>query len=227
MSDSREHMLNLIHNAVRMGAAAQPPYDASAAPGSVNGTGPQQAPAAADAPPVSRAELVDLFIERLRDYGASVTRCERSGACEALRAACERHTALRVVIAPGIPDTWRPGGIELIVDQGLDPQALDAVDGVITGSAVAIALSGTIALDAAPDQGRRALSLIPDLHLCVVDAENVVAALPEALELLSPSIREGRPITFISGPSATSDIELRRVQGVHGPRRLEVIVTEP
>ena len=98
---------------------------------------------------------------------------------------------------------------------------------MITGSAVAIALSGTIALDAAPDQGRRALSLIPDLHLCVVDAENVVAALPEALELLSPSIREGRPITFISGPSATSDIELRRVQGVHGPRRLEVIVTEP
>ena len=130
-----------------------------------------------------------------------------------------------MALAPGIPDAWRPSGIDLIVDDALSAQRLDELDGVITGSAVGIAESGTIVLDGAPDQGRRALTLVPDLHLCVIDGARVVASLPEAMELLTGSIAAGRPITFISGPSATSDIELRRVQGVHGPRRLEVIIT--
>ena len=120
------------------------------------------------------------------------------------------------------PDKWLEATTVVRVpdDSPLTWDELDAIDGVITGCAVAIAETGTIVLDADADQGRRALSLLPDLHVCVVSADRIVGSVPEALARLDPT----RPLTWISGPSATSDIELQRVEGVHGPRRLDVII---
>ena len=116
-----------------------------------------------------------------------------------------------------------PDGVTFLADDGLSPDLLDATDGVITTAALAIAETGTIILDGGPGQGRRALSLVPDYHLCILHASQIVGIVPQALDRLEP----GRPCTWISGPSATSDIELDRVQGVHGPRTLEVILAGP
>ena len=167
---------------------------------------------------------VELFAERVADYRATVTRAPAQDAARAVAAACERHAARRLVVPAGLPAAWRPSGVELIADEALGVDALDAVDGVLTGCAVAIAETGTIALDGGPGQGRRAITLVPDLHVCVVEAARIFAGVPEAIAALGDAAREGRPLTLISGPSATSDIELRRVEGVHGPRRLEVVV---
>jgi len=166
------------------------------------------------------AQLLDLLAERLRDYGCTVRRAAPGQVMTTVGEALRQRGAGRVVVPPGLDLTGLPAGPEIVADDGLSPAALDAVDGVITGAAVAIAETGTIVLDGSPDQGRRALSLVPDYHLCVVRAEQVVGLVPEALARLAP----GRPLTWISGPSATSDIELERVQGVHGPRTLEVIL---
>jgi L-lactate dehydrogenase complex protein LldG len=116
-------------------------------------------------------------------------------------------------------------GVELVVDEpALSAQALDQLDGVLTGCALAIAETGTIVLDGGERSGRRALTLVPDWHVCVVEADAVVAGVPDAVATLAGAAAEGRPITLVSGPSATSDIELDRVEGVHGPRNLDVIV---
>jgi len=167
--------------------------------------------------------LLGVLAERLRDYGCTVRRARPGQVMTAVGEALAQRGAGRVVVPPGLDLAGLPAGVEAIADDGLSPAALDAVDGVITGAAVAIAETGTIVLDGSPGQGRRALSLVPDYHLCIVRAEQVVALVPEALARLDP----GRPLTWISGPSATSDIELDRVQGVHGPRTLEVILVDP
>jgi L-lactate dehydrogenase complex protein LldG len=112
-------------------------------------------------------------------------------------------------------------------EPALSAAALDGAHGVLTTCAAAIATTGTIVLDAGPGQGRRALTLVPDLHICVVAAEQIVGGVPEAVAAMRAGVDAGRPITLISGPSATSDIELKRVEGVHGPRRLEVVLAGP
>ena len=168
--------------------------------------------------------LLGLLTERLRDYGTVVRRCPPSGVPAAVGEALAGRGARRVVVPAGfeLPGLDAPG-VTLLADDGLSPRALDAADGVITTAALAIAETGTIILDGGPGQGRRALSLVPDYHLCLLRAGQIVGIVPEALDRLPP----GRPYTWISGPSATSDIELDRVQGVHGPRTLEVILIAP
>jgi L-lactate dehydrogenase complex protein LldG len=167
----------------------------------------------------SGPDVVDLLIDRLVDYKAGVRQVPDVAA--AVAEALARREARRVAAPSGIPDEWL-GKAEAVRDEpALGPAELDALDGVVTGCAVAIAETGTIVLDAGPDQGRRALTLVPDYHLCVVRSDQIVRTVPEALERLD----RARPLTWISGPSATSDIELNRVEGVHGPRTLEVLIT--
>jgi L-lactate dehydrogenase complex protein LldG len=166
----------------------------------------------------------ELFVERVSDYRATVHRTTAEDLPVVLASVLSESGATRLAAPIGIPAGWLAASqIERVGD---DPPLsfgdLDRLDGVVTGCAVAIAETGTIVLDGGPDQGRRALSLLPDLHICVVMASQVVGTVPEALARLEPT----RPQTWISGPSATSDIELQRVEGVHGPRRLDVVFVE-
>lgn len=163
----------------------------------------------------------DLFAERVEDYRAVVRRVA-DGDVPAAVAACVQSRGGPFVAPAGLPDEWLSAldGAVARDDGGLSHDELDTTSGVVTGCAVAITETGTIVLDGGPAQGRRAITLVPDYHLCVVLADQVVGSVPEALGRLDPT----RPLTFISGPSATSDIELERVEGVHGPRTLEVIL---
>jgi L-lactate dehydrogenase complex protein LldG len=165
--------------------------------------------------------LLDLLADRLTDYKAQVRRATAATLAAEVTMALVARGARRVVVPPGL-GVPLPEFAEVTVDDGLSPAELDRFDAVITRAAVAIAETGTIVLDGAPDQGRRAISLVPDYHLCIVAADQVVHLVPEAVERLADSVSQ--PLTWISGPSATSDIELERVEGVHGPRTLEVIL---
>jgi L-lactate dehydrogenase complex protein LldG len=160
-------------------------------------------------PGASGADVVALFCERAGDYRATVTRVSAAQLEGALAEA-------------------RPARVITPEDDGPEVGAaeLDGYDAALTGCALAIAETGTIVLDGGAASGRRALTLVPDHHLCVVEASKIVATVPDAIAALEPAAREGRPITFVSGPSATSDIELERVEGVHGPRRLDVFVVD-
>jgi L-lactate dehydrogenase complex protein LldG len=139
---------------------------------------------------------------------------------------CAARNATRLVVPDGIPSEWRRASVELLDDHGLSARELDMVDGALTGCTVAIAETGTIVLAAGAAEGRRAISLVPDLHICIVYELQIVELLPEAVARLADEGLERRPLTLISGPSATSDIELSRVEGVHGPRDLVVLVVK-
>jgi L-lactate dehydrogenase complex protein LldG len=143
----------------------------------------------------------------------------------AVTAACQAWGLSRLAVAPELPAAWRPEGLELVEDHGLSNAELDRLDGALTGCAAAIAETGTLVLDGRGACGRRALSLVVDHHICVVRAEQIHGGVPQALAAVAEAVSAHRaPITLISGPSATSDIELERVEGVHGPRHLLVLV---
>ncbi len=172
----------------------------------------------------SMDDVVELLVDRLIDYKALVRQCSATDLPSTIAAAIAERGLRRLVVPPGLPAEWTAGlAVELVVDdpeRALTVPALDAVDGVLTGCAVAAAETGTLVLDGSPDQGRRAITLVPDYHLCVVAQDAIVPDVPEMLARMRPT----QPLTMISGPSATSDIELNRVEGVHGPRTLEVIL---
>ena len=172
----------------------------------------------------SDAERVDLLAERVADYRATVYRCTPGQLSTVVKGILVARDTETLVVPHDAPADWYHGfdGTTL-VDSPADPlplSTLDTADTVLTGCAAAIAATGTLVLDAGPGQGRRALTLVPDHHLCVVAADAVAEIVPEALSRLDPT----RPLTFISGPSATSDIEFNRVEGVHGPRSLDVVI---
>ncbi|WP_320778003.1 LutC/YkgG family protein [Streptomyces sp. CRN 30] len=171
----------------------------------------------------STAETVELLAENLADYRAVVHRCDEAGLPSLIAGVLSARGSASVVVPPGLDEGWLADTDVTRVADEADTTAhgLDRVDSVVTGCAVAVAETGTIVLDGSPDQGRRRITLVPDHHVCVVRVPSqVVSSVPLALERLDPA----RPLTWISGPSATSDIELDRVEGVHGPRTLEVVL---
>jgi L-lactate dehydrogenase complex protein LldG len=170
-------------------------------------------------------EIVTLFAERVAEYRATVHRVNAADVAATVQRIGEEAGARRLGIPGDLPDEWRPAGsLELVQDDELSIEQLDALDGALTGCAVAIAETGTFVLDGGVGQGRRALTLVPDLHVCVVREDRVVGLVPQAVGELEDAVRAGRALTFVSGPSATSDIELDRVEGVHGPRVLHVVI---
>jgi L-lactate dehydrogenase complex protein LldG len=165
---------------------------------------------------------LDTFLDRLAHYDATTHVIEAAD----LHGTVSTTLGSRTIVVPdGIPDAWTTDLHALTDDPPLTHDQLDAADGVLTTCALAIAQTGTIVLDGGPGMGRRALTLLPDYHLCVVRHDQIVPSVPEAIATLKD--HPTRPITFISGPSATVDIEMTRVRGVHGPRNLEVIVVKP
>lgn len=178
----------------------------------------------------SADEIVDLFVDRVAEYKATVKRIDESELQQVMDASFVAQRVKNLVVPSGFPDDWLPDTIHPEYDNPESPLShdeLDQSDGVVTTCALAVAQTGTIILDAGAGQGRRALTLLPDYHLCIVQSDQIVELVPEGFAHFEESIKnEGPPITFISGPSATSDIELSRVEGVHGPRRLEVLVLD-
>lgn len=173
-------------------------------------------------------EVLARFVERVVDYKVDVQRVKAEDLPQTIAAICVQRGVQRLVVPVDVPSTWLPGGIELLRDDPpLTNEQLDGSDGVLTGCALGIAQTGTIVLDGGAAQGRRVLSLLPDYHLCIIREAQIVELVPEAIARLGDTIRlHHSPLTFISGPSATSDIELNRVEGVHGPRTLDVLISQ-
>ncbi|WP_141014662.1 LutC/YkgG family protein [Nocardioides sambongensis] len=204
--NAREEILDRVRAAL---ADATPAPEPVVSPAGAGGEDPREV-------------VLDRFAERVADYRAQVVRCAPGEVAAAVAAAVPDRA--RVVVPDGLAAELVAGLApeQLVADDGLTADQLDRVDAVVTACRVGIAETGTIVLDHEPDQGRRALSLVPDRHVCVVRADQVVPDVPDAVALLDPQ----RPLTWISGPSATSDIELSRVEGVHGPRTLVMVLVE-
>lgn len=213
MTSPRETVLNRIRAALKDVPPTEKPEDVAVDRGYLH----------VDESP--ERERLERFIERVREYKARVKVARPDALAAAVAESCAARAVKRLVVPADLPGGWAPPGVELIREPGLSNDQLDRSDGVLTACALGIAQTGTVVLDSGPGQGRRAITLVPDYHLCVVFQDQVVGLVPEAVVKLQPAAESpDRPITFISGPSATSDIELNRVEGVHGPRTLEVIV---
>jgi L-lactate dehydrogenase complex protein LldG len=175
--------------------------------------------------PLPQPELIERFVERVEDYKARVHVVAEAMLPITIATALQERGVQRLVVPADLPAHWIPPAIQALPDTGqLGYAELETCDGVLTGCALGVAQTGTIILDCGAYQGRRVISLLPDYHLCIVRSDQIVSLIPAAITALNQPERNRRPITFISGPSATSDIELNRVEGVHGPRTLEVIV---
>jgi L-lactate dehydrogenase complex protein LldG len=170
----------------------------------------------------SREVILELLVDRLQDYDARVVRALHVDVRTAAARMLEERKAKRMVVPRGLAAEWLPGGVEFVVDEEIPAAELDRVDGVMTGATLAIAETGTVVLQNVAGQGRRAATLVPDYHLCVVGVEDVVETVPEAIGRLQATA--GLATTFVSGPSATADIEMTRIKGVHGPRFLDIIL---
>jgi L-lactate dehydrogenase complex protein LldG len=209
---SRERILGRVRRALADVRQDDTPYDQAIERGYLREHGDR-----------SVAETVDLLAENLADYRAIVHRCTADDLAATIAGILAARGAQTVLVPPGLdPDWLGTTDVARVPDRAASgPHELDRVDSVVTACAVAVAETGTIVLDAGPDQGRRRITLVPDHHICVVRVpDQVVSSVPQALERLAPT----RPSTWISGPSATSDIELNRIEGVHGPRTLEVVL---
>jgi L-lactate dehydrogenase complex protein LldG len=215
VTSAREEVLNRVRHALRDVPVHERPEDV---------------PVARDyrrQSTLSTHERIERFIDRLRDYNVDVRHLQPADLGEALSDACARLELHRVVVPASLPRDWRPDGVEVIEDRQLTPAELDAIDAAVTGCAVAIAETGTIVLDGHGTSGRRAITLVPDHHICVIHSDQILPGVPEAIAALEQAVAVDRaPITFISGPSASSDIELSRVEGVHGPRHLLALIVE-
>jgi L-lactate dehydrogenase complex protein LldG len=199
--------------------------DRALAPGAPVPDVPRAYHVAGSGPPAGDPGVVATFCERAAEYRATVRRVSAADLEDAVLAACREHDVRRLAVPPGAPHHLQ--GLELLVDDPpISARGLDQVDGVLTGCALAIAETGTIVLDGGARSGRRAITLVPDFHVCLVEASAIHASVPDAIAALAPAVAEGRPLTLVSGPSATSDIELERVEGVHGPRTLVILVLE-
>lgn len=207
---SRERVLERIRRANSKAAPPQEPI-----PRGYDG-------AASDHGHAQSAEVIALFEERLRNYDARVFPVGKdhiaAKAAEILKAADRR----RIAVPAGLPAAWRTDDVDWAFDDELSLDVLNAVDGVMTAATLGVAVSGSIVLQHGPAEGRRVLTLLPDYHLCIIEAAQVVETLPEAFARIDPK----RPVTFFSGPSATADIEMTRIKGVHGPRFLDVLLVE-
>lgn len=171
---------------------------------------------------LSREECLLQFEDRLEDYNAKILRCGSSEIAATVARAMGERGKESLVVPPGLPREWQPASVSLIEDTNLSNDFLDRCEGTLTACTAAISFTGSIVLTHSQREGRRAITLIPDYHLCVVHESQLYETVPEALEALRPHVR--RPITTIAGPSATADIEMMRVKGVHGPRTLDVIL---